>query len=162
MPSRDLTEYFRNQAAWRRTKAEEYPEDARNEQSARALESLADYVDSGEAKKGAVAALEAHIPDTGAAVGGEEAQREVARYGFGYEVGPQHHEGFLDELWLACMRDAYEFAGEHGLDWTDELHPFEVDAAKDGVSLPTRYWERRPNWTPGEQEEAVLSYRETR
>jgi hypothetical protein len=41
----ELSDYFRGQARWREMKAEEYPEDARNQQAARALLSLADWID---------------------------------------------------------------------------------------------------------------------
>ena len=41
-----LQDNFRAQARWRREKAEEYPDDERNAQSAAALESLAEYVNS--------------------------------------------------------------------------------------------------------------------
>lgn len=40
-----LAEYFREHADWRRAKADEYPSDLRNRESAKALESLAAYID---------------------------------------------------------------------------------------------------------------------
>lgn len=40
-----LTTYLRSQAEWRDHKAFEYPDDQRNEQSACALRSLADYIE---------------------------------------------------------------------------------------------------------------------
>ena len=40
-----LTEYFKEQAEWRASKAEEYPEDGRNERASAGLLELAEYVE---------------------------------------------------------------------------------------------------------------------
>ncbi len=158
-----LAVYFRSQSAWRNAKAEEYPEDLRNQQSARALASLSEYVESGAAEErspGIDEALDAHIPDIGAAVGGAVTQHKVSRYGFGYEAtSPSQHGEFLEELWCASMEDAYEFAGEHGEDWTEQLFGFEIDAARDGVYVPVQYWQRRPRSTEAELEATIEAYR---
>ena len=90
-----LSDYFRSQADWRRQKAEEYPEDERNAQSAAALESLAEYVEPdehGEYEAGPVIdRLLPHLADHGMSLGGEETARAVSRYGFGYPVSTRQH-----------------------------------------------------------------------
>jgi len=158
----ELAEHFREQANWREGVAEAYPEDKRNAQSARALRSLAEYIDSGEAEardKWIVQALEQHLWYS-STFGGQGVKQEVSRYGFGYEAtNPHQHEAFLAELWVRAMEDAYDFAREHGEDATEALFPFEVEAAKDGVYLPSRYWQFRSGSAEHELEEAVESYR---
>jgi hypothetical protein len=59
-----------------------------------------------------------------------------------------------------CVSDAYEFVREQTADddWTESLWPFEVDAARAGVFLPLRYFERRARSTEAELEEAIQSY----
>lgn len=159
-----LAEYFRYQANWRDAKAEQYPDDERNVQSARALRSLAEYVDSGEAEtrdRWIIQALDAHLFEE-FTFAGEEAQREVSRYGYGYAAtNDNQHEAFLPELWVTCMQDAYDFvrSGAALDDPSESLFPFEVDAARDGVHLPSRYWQLRSGSAEPELEEAVESYR---
>src|SRR4051812_3741241 len=52
-------------------------------------------------------------------------------------------------------RDANGFDPDpHGM-----LHPFEIEAATDGVSVPLSYFRRRPRLTETELEEAVAAYR---
>lgn len=159
-----LSDYFRAQADWRRQKAEQYPEDERNAQSAAALDSLAEFVEpdeSGEweAGRAVLEALEPHLSES-VQLGGDEARRAVARYGYGYGATSivQHNE-FLDELVTLCMVDAYEHAGEHdGDDWTETLYDFEIEAAVSDVHLPRRYFERRKGWTEAEGRQAVEEY----
>jgi hypothetical protein len=158
-----LGEYFREQAAWRRRKADDYPDDERNLQSAAALESLADYVERPDAASGpagpALAALEPHIPDPGAPLGGEEVGRVVSRYGFGWAVTREsQHEQMLEELVVLCLADAYEFAGDAG--WSEEatedptgtLLPCEIAAAHERLTLPASYFRRRRGMTEAECE----------
>jgi hypothetical protein len=159
-----LSNYFRSQADWRRQKAEEYPEDERNVQSADALESLADYVERderGDCKAGRIIdALEPHLFEE-FSFGGEETGREASRYGFGYKTtSPLQHEEFLEELATLCMVDAYQFASEHGVDPSETLLGFEIDAARAGVALPHYYFRRRPRSTEWELEQAVREYGE--
>jgi hypothetical protein len=137
-----LSDYFRAQAAWRRQKATEYPDDPRNAASADALGALADYCDA--AADSTVEALAPHLSE-GCSLGGEETQRQVIRYGFwsGQPLTDAHHETFLDELLVTCLQDAYAFAGEHGQDWTGTLHDFEVEAATNGTYVPSDYFARR-------------------
>lgn len=151
----DLAEYFRSQANWREGRAEEYPDDKRNEQSARALQSLAEFVESDEPNVQVVAALEGDLHPDSHALGGEETARAVSRYGYGYPATDASHGDFLEELVQLCLRDAYEYAREHGEDWTDSLYEFELEAAKEGVPLPPYYFSRRPRWLESEAEEAV-------
>lgn len=146
MSNEPLAGYFRAQADWRDSKATEYPEDERNAQSANALRSLAEFVESDENGELAyVEALGAHLFD-GFIFGGEEASRAVSRYGYGYPATKGTHEEFLQELLALCLGDAYEFAGDAGEgmdDPTGALFDFEVEAAGDGVLLGRGYWTRR-------------------
>jgi len=158
----DLSSYFRAQADWRRAKADEYPDDERNAQSAEALESLAGYVESEEGELAAarqLAAIQPHLFE-GFTLGGEETQRAVVRYGYGYRaVSPTQHDEFLEDLAVTCLDDAYRFAGDHDDDPTETLYEFEIEAAQAGVMLPRRYFDRRSHSTEVELEEAVASYR---
>jgi hypothetical protein len=155
----ELAEYFRSQAEWRWTKAEEYPEDKRNEQSAKALESLAAFVDSDGVNVQTLAYLESNLSEK-FSLGGEQTQREVSRYGYGYPVTEGSHIDFLEELAQFCLQDAYEFATEHGEDWTETLFEFELEAARYDVVLPPHYFRNRAKSTESESEEAVRAYRE--
>lgn len=51
---------------------------------------------------------------------------------------------------MTCLQDAYEFVSEHGDDPSGSLFEFEIEAAKNGVHLPPRYWERRSHSTEHE------------
>ncbi len=155
-----LSDYFRSQADWRQRKAEEYPDDARNAQSAAALYSLAEYVEPDERGDHEAEGVDALLPHLfeGFSLGGEEAHRAVSRYGFGYTAtAPTQHIEFLEGLQVSCMEDAYEFARDagEGDDPTETLWPCELEAARRGVFLPTLYFERRRNSTEAECEEWV-------
>ena len=149
-----LSHYFRAVADWRREHAEDCLDGEPDLQSAAALDSLADYVDDG-AQWPALAELDPHLD--GGALGGEMTWRTVARYGYGYEATtPYQHEELLEELAVCVVADAYEFARRHdGDDPTDTLLPAELDAARDGVILPRRYFERRSHATESELERAI-------
>lgn len=151
-----LSDYFRTQAEWRGGRAAAYPEDERNAQSAAALDSLAEYVESDEGVF--ASSLAPHLFES-FMLGGEETQRVVSRYGFGYQVSTLHHIEFLGELAVTCLEDAYEYARQHDCDPTGTLHGFEVQAACDDVFLPRSYFERRSGSTEAELEEAVAAYR---
>jgi len=170
-----LSDYFRAQARWRREKADEYPDDERNAQSAAALDSLAKYVEQEDAAP-LVAALQPYwIADDSSrgyavpggdgfvsSLGGEEAARAVSRYGFGYAATPQHHVAFLEKLVALVGLDAYNALrdeGEDGEDYSGELHPFEVDAARNGVHLPMAYFERRERMTEENRKRWVVESR---
>lgn len=161
MSSTTLAEYFRAQAEWREQKASEYPDDQRNAQSAAALRSLAEFVETDERAAESVKALEPFEYDTGVFQGGEQVNREVARYGYGYAVTDGTHEEVLRELVVLCLAEAYEFVAEHGDDPSGELDDFEIEAAKDGIALDIRYWQRRPKLTEHEAEQWVCEARES-
>ena len=166
-----IADYFRDQAGWRHLKAAEYPDDGRNAQSAAALESLADYIESGNCDEGLIEGLSRFQPDDVGSLGGEQAAREVSRYGFGYNAtSPGQHEEFLADLEATCLSDAYEYASTYGLDPEDgsdeELDPYnvlnqpELDFARRGVNLPLRYFEYRAGSTEQQLVEALESYGE--
>jgi hypothetical protein len=149
-----LSDVFRNTARWRELKAEEYPEDERNAQSAAALHSLAEYVAHEDAAD-LVAALEPFVYD-GPSLGGEQTSRVVSRYGYGYNAATtMQHREFLEELRVRCLEDAYEVAHVCFEDPTGELHEFEADAAAAGVFIPSSYWERRSRMTEAECAESI-------
>jgi hypothetical protein len=152
-----LADYFATQAEWRRQEGEQHPDDERNLQSARALDALASYVSEPQAEGfRLLAELELYCSE--GQLGGGGTQREVARYGHGYEVGPRQHAELLEELLELCIQDAYEFALKHGgEDPTQQLFDFELEAARDGVTLSRRYWRLRGS---DEDEDAIGAYRE--
>ena len=83
------------------------------------------------------------------------------RYGFGYKaLADSQHDEFLDEVFVACMIDAYEAALNTGEDIYGELFPCELAAARDKVDLPARSFERRKGQFEHELEEAIEDYRE--
>jgi hypothetical protein len=149
-----LSDYLRSKAAWRRSQEKEFPNDARNEKSAAALESLADYVDSDESSDAAIERLapHQHDPET---LGGERTWRLVSRYGYLNIIIEDHHRAFLDELGAVTQLDAYNHAVEHGEDPTGTLTESELQAAKDGVTLPRRYFELRLELSEEEREEEL-------
>jgi hypothetical protein len=155
-----LSVYFRSQANWRWYKAERYLTDKRNEQSARALEALARYVEEADEPEVAqlVSALEPHLFE-GVMLGGERTAREVSRYGYGYEVAASQHLSLLRDLVHLCAWDAYEHLREGADGVPVGLTDFEVEGAREGLRVPKRYWLFRGVWSASEQAEAVESYR---
>jgi hypothetical protein len=155
-----LSDYLRSKAAWRREQKKEFPNDTRNEKSAAALEGLADYVDSGEASETALERLKPHQHDA-ETLGGERTWRIVSRYGYLNIIVEDHHRAFLDELGAVTQLDAYNHAVEHdGEDPTGTLTESELQAAKDGVTLPRRYFELRLQMDDEEREEALRGHLE--
>src|ERR1019366_993737 len=77
-----LAEYFRAQAAWRDRVAEDYPNDSRNHQSARALEHVANVVESMSVEDEVFQTVALLQCDLDVMVTGEEAGRLAGRYGF--------------------------------------------------------------------------------
>lgn len=153
-----LRDYFRAQADWRRGKAEQYPTDPGNLQSAEALDSLTEFVEStdhGTSEAGSlVDDLAPHLRD--GSLGGKQVAREVARYGYGYPAtATMQHEEFLSELVALCAADAYDLAREHEDDPTGTLYSFELEAAKADAPLPPQYWKRRARSTEDELEAVV-------
>ena len=168
-----LTDYLRSQADWRREKAEKHPEDARNAQSARALDALADHVDTkpGDFDPRALEVLERQIQGEGTPSATREVGRAVARFGFGLSVGHPAHIEFIDELAVLAVIDEYELVASGGSDHdrSDEhladpeghaLNPWEVEAALDGVALDRGYFDRRGTLTEAEQREWLSALRE--
>ncbi len=154
-----LSAYLRSKSEWRREQEREFPNDSRQERSADALEQLADHVESPEASQESLDRLRPHLFDADT-LGGERTLRVVSRYGLGTIIVSDHHAAFLDELGVLCVLDAYEHAGKHGgEDPSGTLVAYEVEAAKDGVYLPRRYFERWLEETQAELEEAVAGYR---
>lgn len=155
-----LSDYLRSKAEWRRRQEKDYPNDERNERSARAIESLADYVDGPDVSQAAVERLGPHLFDA-ETLGGERTERAVSKYGWGTHITTDHHAAFLDELAVLCGFDAYERAMKHGEDPSHTLAAFELEAAKDGVTLPRRYFEIRKYSSEDELKEAVAGHRAT-
>jgi len=153
-----LSDYLRSKAEWRRRQEKEFPNDHRNEDSAAALDALAEYVDGLDPSDTAVTRLEPHQFD-GDTLGGDRTWRAVARYGYGNIIHDDHHPAFLGELAVLCELDAYTYALEHGEDRTHTLDALELEAARDGVTLPRRYFEIRLGSTQPELEKAVEGHR---
>lgn len=143
--SSPLAVYFREQAEWREGKAQEHPEDERNAQSAEALRSLAEFVDSDTHEAASsLRTLELFEYDTGVFSPPQPVQRAVSRYGFDYPVTEWTHRDFLAEIVLLIIESLYEEnAREHGEDPTGLLHDFELEAAREGVILGPQYFRRR-------------------
>ena len=105
-----LADYLNDQAAWRQGKADEYPEDPRNQRSAKALRQLAQYVlslPSGDERLRMLAALD--WVAWGRFVPGAEAGRVVARIGF--DLGPSDIDALLTRFTDACVDDATKNTG---------------------------------------------------
>lgn len=172
-----LIDHLRAQADWREKKAAEYPEDERNARSAAALASLADYVEAGAdgAESWTLTILEEQADiwgGAGVADFGEQASREISRYGFGYSVTDATHAAFLDELAPIALADtydlvrdsrrSYEGCGEAKLIELIEhygLNPWEIEAAIGGVDLDSRYFARSRRMTPDEQKAWIEAVR---
>ena len=153
-----LSDYLRSKAEWRRRQEKDYPMDHRNERSAMALESLADYVDGPDVSRSAVERLGPHFADA-ETLGGERTERAVSKYGWGTHITTDHHAAFLDELAVLCECDAYEHALANGDDPTGTFADFELEAAKDGVKLPRRYFEIRQFAEQDELKQALDGHR---
>lgn len=153
-----LSNYFREEAAWRHSKADEYPEDRRrNKQCARALDLLANWLDRDGAE--AARTLEPFIDRDSGRLGGEETQRAISRYGFGYNVTEAHHAEFVKDLEALCLEDSYAYATDNpGENPWEVLFDFELEAAERGVHLPRRYFELRPGRFEDELVREVIAY----
>jgi hypothetical protein len=134
-----LSDYLRSKAEWRRRQEKDYPMDHRNERSAMALESLAEYVDGPDVSQSAVERLSPHFADA-ETLGGERTARAVSKYGWGTHITTDH----------ALVR---------GEDPTGMFADFELEAAKDGVKLPRRYFEIRQFAEQDELKKAVEGHR---
>lgn len=78
-----LVDYLREQARWRRDKADEFPEESRNQRSAIALEGLADFVERQPENDLLLGGLVFLSPDWPAGVytPGPKVSRLLSRYG---------------------------------------------------------------------------------
>ena len=155
-----LSDYLRSKAEWRRRQEKQFPNDMRNEKCAAALESLADYVEGPEVTGVRIERLTPHLFDDDT-LGGDRTWRAVSRYGYANIVVEDHHPAFLDELAALCHLDAYTQAREHGgEDRSGTLFDFELEAAREDVDLPRRYFEFRLHSSQEELKEAMARYRE--
>lgn len=153
-----LSDYLRSMAEWRRRQEKQYPNDKRNQKSADALQSLADYVEGPDVSQESLERLRPHQHDA-EALGGDRARRAVERYGYLNIIVEDHHRAFLDELGALAELDAYELAMGRGEDPTGTLKDFELDAAKEGLALPIRYFETRQDSSEEEMKEAIERHR---
>ena len=154
-----LSDYLRSMAEWRRRQEREYPNDRRNDKSAAALESLADFVDGPDVSGEALDRLRPHQRD-GDSLGGDRARRAIERYGYQNIIIEDHHRAFLDELGALAELDAYELALGNGEDPTGTLKDFELDAAREGLALPIRYFEVRTDASDEELRASLDRHRE--
>jgi len=79
-----LGEYFEEQARWRDRKADEYPDDDRNAQSAAALRDLAAYARALPDDDRTIRRITRALRPAGELVPGEESAQFASRFGFGY------------------------------------------------------------------------------
>jgi hypothetical protein len=119
-----LSSYIRSQAAWRREKAEQYPEDERNARSEAALEDLASYVaeleQAGDPRARYLA--EYHQPEGAETpIGGEETRRQLSRWGFHRStITWEQQDEFVTELCALAAQDAFEWIRDTRDDFTAE------------------------------------------
>lgn len=113
----DLGKYLREQADWRRSKAEEYPDDERNVNSARALDDLAAVVDERPDDVRVRYLTDHHLLES-VALGGEKTHRHVARWGFDRGITTADaQDAFLSELCAFAAQDAYELIRDNREDY---------------------------------------------
>jgi hypothetical protein len=113
------------QAAWRRAKAEEYPEDERNARSVAELEALASHVleleKAGDAR---VRYLTEYHLDEGGHLGGEETRRDLSRWGFHDQtITEEARDQFVSQLCALAAQDAFEFLRDNRTDFTLDQVP---------------------------------------
>jgi hypothetical protein len=102
-----LAEFVRDQASWRRTQAQRFPDDARNAQSADALEQLAMHVEAlPDTDRHLIELIELDaFDDASYFTGGDEARRAIARWGFGDATSHMRPRDLLQDL-VAITRRA--------------------------------------------------------
>jgi hypothetical protein len=94
--SQIIAMHLREQSEWRAWKGEEYPEDDRNAISSRALEALAEHVETLPDEDSRIEALSVAIVGD-RFMPGEEASRMISRYGF-FTPGPRQASPDPDEF----------------------------------------------------------------
>ena len=150
-----FAQYLRELASWRREKAEEYPDDPRNGRSAKALDELADHFEGSEEVKPWVR----NALEEGGDPPGERLKREASRHGYDFPVkSAESRTSALETMAVDAVIDAYDNVTPEG-DATGLLNSWEEQAARDGLELERRYFERRMNMTEAEQEEWIDSER---
>jgi hypothetical protein len=119
-----LSSYIRFQAAWRREKAQQYPEDERNTRSADALGGLAQYVAELEAAgdpRARYLAQYHHPEGAETPIGGEETGRRLSRWGFHRSrITREQEDEFVSELCAVAAQDAFEWIRDTRDDFTGE------------------------------------------
>jgi hypothetical protein len=133
-----VADCFRMTALWRDKKAEEYPDDPRNAQSAAALRELAEYVESisDDPRVRFLAAQRQHSAD-GITVG-VAAQNLIARFGFD---GPRvRYEAFLSELCIQVAYDVLELVTEEMLSPEEATERYSVYFRDAGQALTDGYY----------------------
>jgi len=106
-PEKALAEYVREQASWRRSKAEQFPEDVRNARSAIALERLAVWIEDElpTDDRRLLQLIELGSFTDGRFVAGEEARRAIASWGFDHdETDLRRFRDLLQELVATTRR----------------------------------------------------------
>jgi hypothetical protein len=110
-----VANYFRDLSDWRRSRADEYPEDPRNAQSAEGLNELAEYVLRLPPSDERLVELTA-LGTSGGVFRprpGAPAATAVARFRFDDPNEPC--DGFLTTLEKLLREDARRFSEEHGV-----------------------------------------------
>src|SRR5438445_8335152 len=102
-----LAWFVRHQASCRRTQAQRFPDDARNAQSADALEQLAMHLEAlPDTDRSLIELIELDgFDDASHFTGGEEARRAIARWGFGDATSHIRPRDLLHDL-VAITRRA--------------------------------------------------------
>jgi hypothetical protein len=95
-----LAEFVRERASWRRTQAQRFPDDARNAESADALEQLAMHVEAlPDTDRSLVELIELDaFDDQDRFIASEEARRTIARWGFGDATSHMRPRDLLRDL----------------------------------------------------------------
>lgn len=102
-----VAEFVRERASWRRTQVQRFPDDARNAQSADALEQLAMHVEAlPDSDRALIELIELDaFDDEDRFVASEEARRAIARWGFGDATSHMRPRDVLQDL-VAITRRA--------------------------------------------------------
>ncbi len=122
----EVVDRIREAAEWRDGKAAEYPDDARNAQSAAALRGLADHVER-IPDDPRVIWLAAQIQDSGAGFGGD-ATRTLSRFGFDVPASLDGAacERFLGELCVQAAHDALQLVADGTLSPSEAVEQYRV------------------------------------
>lgn len=138
-----LAEFVRDQASWRRTQTQRFPDDARNAQSADALEQLAMHVEAlPDTDRHLIELVELDaFDDASHFTADEEARRAIARWGFGDATSHMRPRDLLQDL-VAITRRARRVptpAHERNTKMTSSTMPAVEPIAKHELSETERY-----------------------